>query len=368
VQRHQHVDHRHAVVHAKVSNILKIMKGIQMKDIRIYNYKKSKDHYIIRLLREYTKDIGAYYIARSWEHGPHIVVTFSETVPLEEILVLKNNIQQQIDQISIDPEQYEEIKSKYQKSLETIALLEKKEASNVLKEHGTVEIQENKFVYYNQELTNVIHQARIQLQPILEETYLYLYENEIKPEVMYPALFHAVSECYKVDGTNKGYFSFISHVQGFLELSKNQSLKYTESGFEMFFEKNISEVQTFANEHQDFIARWQREWQLIFESYADRIIENIDKQYLKDLETTFSELEGKFKNDFHSKFAMYAKNTNFASNQNATVYRFLINILYLSFPFLKISALKKQLFIYMAYRFTETTYNINWRKEISLEI
>ena len=61
------------------------------------------------------------------------------------------------------------------------------------------------------------------------------------------------------------------------------------------FLKNISEVQTFANEHQDFIARWQREWQLIFESYADRIIENIDKQYLKDLETTFSELEGKFK-------------------------------------------------------------------------
>lgn len=57
----------------------------------------------------------------------------------------------------------------------------------------------------------------MQLQPILEETYLYLYENEIKPEVMYPALFHAVSECYKVDGANKGYFSFISHVQGFLE-------------------------------------------------------------------------------------------------------------------------------------------------------
>ena len=47
------------------------------------------------------------------------------------------------------------------------------------------------------------------------------------------------------------------------------------------FLKNISEVQTFANEHQDFIARWQREWQLIFESYAEKLLKILINNILR---------------------------------------------------------------------------------------
>ncbi|UZM98606.1 hypothetical protein OL548_29385 [Lysinibacillus sp. MHQ-1] len=48
------------------------------------------------------------------------------------------------------------------------------------------------------------------------------------------------------------------------------------------------------------------------------------------------------------------RKNNFMEKPEATAYRFTVNLLYLLLPYFNISALKKQKYIYMAYRVVES--------------
>jgi len=340
-----------------------------MKDIRIYNFDKSKDTDVIYSLTKYARDVKEFYISRSWELGPHIVITFGETTSLETIEDIKQKLEQDVRMIHVSEVEQGKIRQQYMKSVEAMAALEKKDVHDGFNHHGTVVVVDNAFHYYNTQLTNLIHQMRFELQPLLTDVYWEIHGNANFPmEALSPVLFHGVSESYKKDQQNKGYFSFISHVHGFFELSKKQSLSFSEEQFEQLFQKNLPAMERATREKAELIEVWTASWKKLFDDYKSLINGQIDEAYKTNIVSSFSDLEEGFTNDFHKRFVEYAKSTDFVNDQDATIYRFVINVLYLSLPFLKISALKKQLFIYMSYRYTEESYGTNWRKEIKVTV
>jgi hypothetical protein len=366
VLQHLLVAHLHAVAH--VNKVINGWGRYFMKDIRIYNFDKSKDFQLIQSIVSQMRDVKDFYISRSWERGPHIVVTFGDSVGENLLFDFKNEIQKKVNQIHVSEKESLKIKEQYTKSLRSIAVLEQKNAIDQFNNHGDIEINETTFSYFNQDLTNIIHNMRFDLQPILQEVYFYVNDRDIQLYEFYPILFHSVSETYKEDGRNKGYFSFISHVHGFLELAAKQNLNFTENTFEEMFTNQFSKIQENENEHYEMIMKWQKTWSMIYEKYKPLIIDKVDNDYNDNIDKTIRELEKNFTNDFHKSFVMYYKDNEFISNTDATTYRFIVNVLYLSLPFLKISALKKQHLIYMSYRFTEEKYNLRWRKELGIEV
>ena len=339
-----------------------------MKDIRIYNFDRSQDFLVIQSIVSHMRDVKEFYISRSWDRGPSVVVTFGENVDENSLLTFKSQIQNVMKKIHVSDEDSVKVKEQYMKSLRSIAELEQKNAFEQFKNHGDIEISDNTFSYFNPALTEIIHNMRFDLQPVLQEIYLYTNERDVQLYDLYPVLFHNVSELYKEGTKNKGYFSYISHVHGFLELAGKQSLNFTEDSFEEMFTNHFPKMKDNENEHFEIIMKWEEAWQLIYKKYKPLIIGNVDNEYNNNIDKTISELEQNFTNDFHERFVMYYKSTDFVSNMDATTYRFIVNVLYLSLPFLKISALKKQHLIYMSYRFTEEKYNLKWREELGVEV
>ena len=332
-----------------------------MKNIKIYNYNKNYDNDLIKAIMNSLKNTNEYYISRSWENGPHIIITLNNNISIQDASNIKSQIATKLAKIPIDKEYVKTIEEQYLKNQHIISKLEKKTyEENLLKNHQTIEIVENKFNYYNDGLTNIIHSCRYMLQPLLNELYLILENKKINSSIRLPVLCYIVSECYKSDKKNKGFFSYISHVQGFFELSKKQGLPYSEEMFETIFKRSFEDMKLYHDSNDSFIEKWSIAWTEIMNKLKTEIPKYIDDNYIKNLHETFSSLEHDYDNDFHKNFVRYAKNKNFANDIEATAYRFLINILYLTFPFIKVSALKKQIYIYMSYRYTEYVYDINW--------
>lgn len=367
------------VAELNIKKIKSKIEGIFMKNIKIYNYNKIYDKDLINIIISSLKNAGEYYISRSWENGPQVIVTLNNNISMQEINDIKNQISIKLSEIPVDKEYLIAIKQQYLRNQQIISKLEKKACEeNTLKPHNTIEIIENEFKYFNEGFTNIIHSCRYTLQPLLNELYFIL-ENEtqlrfnLKNKEMnlskiLPVLCHVISECYKYDDKNKGFFSYISHVQGFFELSKKQGVPYSEELFESIFKQNFEHMKSYCSSNDAFLEKWYIAWADIMNKLKIEIPKYMNDSYIKNLFETFNALEQDYDNDFHKNFVRYAKNKDFVNDIEATAYRFLINIFYLSLPFIKVSALKKQIYIYMAYRYAEYVYDIDWREVASGEL
>ncbi|MET3574190.1 hypothetical protein ACFFIY_11980 [Bhargavaea ullalensis] len=338
-----------------------------MKDVKIFNFNRAADTAFVRTLITRAREIGVpYYISRSWESGPHLTVTFdgdAEKTDLERFAGLMNV---EADKIPAGAGELARIRAQYEKSAGRIALLEGKAVPAEMAGHGTVRIVDNRFDYHNPGLTRIIHDMRFELQQALEETYFRIHGDGEPATVLMPLLFHHVAETYRESGRNKGYFSFISHVQGFFELAEKQGLPYSEPDFEKQFRIHAHDISMLDAKGDPHIKHWKEVWGKISESYKSEILRHIDESYQETIRQSVGELESGFNNDFHRQFAAFFHRTGFLSNMEAINYRFMVNVLYLSLPFLKVSALKKQQFIYMAYRYNETLTSRTWREEIGI--
>ncbi|SEJ52731.1 hypothetical protein SAMN04488127_2103 [Bhargavaea ginsengi] len=338
-----------------------------MKDVKIFNFSKATDTAFVRTVIFRARDVNVpYYISRSWESGPHLAVTFDGSAEDAVIRQFAAQIRREAEAIQLNPDDELQVREQYRKMVNRIAVLEKKDVPEMMADHGSVKVEANRFDYHNPTLTRIIHQMRFELQPVLEEVFFRLHEDgEAMPALM-PLLFHHVSETYRDEGRNKGYFSFISHVQGFLELSEKQNLPYTEADFEKRFRTHEHDIGALDAQGDPHIERWKEVWGKISDSYKAEIHRNLDESYLDTIRKSVADLDTGFQNDFHQQFVRYFRQTGFLADMDATAYRFIVNVLYLSLPFLKVSALKKQQFIYMAYRYTETKNARTWREEIGV--
>lgn len=332
-----------------------------MKNIKIYNYNKNNDCNIISIIVEALQNKHEYFISRSWENGPHIIISIYDK-SLNYIEKLITDLRNEMYKEKVSEEYIEKLKKQYINNGKIISELENKGQNyNVLKEHGTIEIVDNDFNYYNTELTMAIQRSRFELQPLLNELYFILENKNISKETIMPILFHEISECYKDDNKNKGFFSYVSHVQGFFELSKNQKLPFSETKFYQMYDENFEKIDEFYHSENEFVNKWRTQWEDLMGSLKEYSERCIDDNYKQNIYEAFSKLKKQYENDFHRNFVKYANENDFVNNIDATAYRFLVNIIYLSLPFLKISALKKQKYIYMAYRYTNYIYGIDWR-------
>ncbi|MFC7366442.1 MULTISPECIES: hypothetical protein [Bhargavaea] len=338
-----------------------------MKDVKIFNFSKATDTAFVRTVIFRAREVRVpYYISRSWESGPHLAVTFDGSADDFTIEQFAARIRQEAEALPLDPDDELQVREQYRKMVNRIAVLEGKDVPEMMADHGTVEVETNGFHYHNPALTRIIHQMRFELQPVLEEVYFRLHEDGEPMPVLMPLLFHHVSETYRDEGRNKGYFSFISHVQGFLELSEKQNLPYTEADFEKRFRTHEHDIDALDAQGDPHIEHWKEVWGKISDSYKTEIHRNVDEGYLDTIRKSVDDLDAGFRNDFHQQFVHYFRRTGFLADRDATAYRFIINVLYLSLPFLKVSALKKQQFIYMSYRYTETKNARTWREEIGI--
>src|SRR5690625_99766 len=337
-----------------------------MNTLNIFNYNTNQDAYLISELTNRLLKDERYYLTRSWEGGPHIKVVFDKELDQSKIETIKGFLKPMLAKIAIDQAEEEKLKIKYKKHASVLSKLEDKQSVSTMEKHGAVNIVDDSFFYHNREITEFFHDIRLDMQPLLTDLYLHLRDNFIPIQGAFPALFHYVSEAYKVDDMNKGYFSYISHVHGFFELATKQKLSYSEETFEKYYQSNKTYIKEFEKEYSTFIERWLTKWEELFHLIKRSLPSIIDQTYVERIKEEFNSIESNFDNDFHNRFANYAKEHDFVNNDSATAYRFLINVLYISLPFLKISALKKQQFIYMAYRYTEDKYSINWREQIGV--
>lgn len=338
-----------------------------MKDVKIFNFSKATDTAFVRTVIIRARDVRVpYYISRSWESGPHLAVTFDGSADDTAIEQFASGMRREAEAVQPDPRDDLQVREQYRKMVNRIAVLEEKDAPETMADHGTVKVEENRFHYHNPALTRIIHQMRFELQPVLEKVYFRLHEDGEPMPVLMPLLFHHVSETYRDQGRNKGYFSFISHVQGFLELSEKQNLPYTEADFEKRFRTHEHDIGALDAQGDPHIEQWKEVWGKISDSYKTEIHRNIDEGYLDTIRQSVDELDAGFQNDFHQQFIHYFRRTGFLADRDATAYRFIINVLYLSLPFLRVSALKKQQYIYMAYRYNETKNARTWREEIGI--
>lgn len=342
------------------------MRINKMNTLIIFNYNTKQDAYLINELTNRLLINDRYYLTRSWESGPHIKVVFDRELDQLKVDTMKKALNPVLTKIAVNQAEEQKIKKKYQKHASVLSELEDKQSASTMQNHGTIRAVEDSFFYHNREITNLFHDIRFELQALLNDLYFHLRDTHIPIQGAFPALFHYVSEAYKVDGMNKGYFSYISHVHGFFELAAKQHLSYSEQTFEAYYQNNKEYIKSYEKEHNQFINTWLLKWEGIFNVIKEKIPYIIDQSYINRMKEEFSSIESHFNNEFHGRFARYAEDNDFVNNDSATAYRFLINVLYLSLPFLKISALKKQQFIYMAYRYTEEKYSINWREQIGV--
>ncbi len=343
------------------------MRMLIMKDLLIFNYNSKQDALLVRDLKWILRTVDCYYLSRSWEGGPNIRVTFGRNTDPTKIQEIHELTKLTMKNILIDESEEKQVAEKYKKNASVLAKLEDKGQVSVMEKHGATKVIDNQFFFHNREITDLFNEIRFDLQELVMELYLYLEDNPIAAKEVFPVLFHYVSETYKVNDVNKGYFSFISHVHGFFELSVNQKLSYNESQFEENYQSQKPFLIKFEKEHTWFIQKWFNKWRELF-LLLEKIVDGvIDAEYIETMKKTFASLQTNYSNDFHHHFSKYALKEGFVYDDSATAYRFLINLLYMSLPFLRVSALKKQQYIYMAYRYTEDTYNVNWREEIGVK-
>lgn len=343
-----------------------LFRGDSMKQICIYNFVKSFDKEIVYRIIDLMKGKDNYFLSRNWEGGPHVQLILSEEFTDKEIDIISEKLKIILSDKTISKELEESIKEKYEESSKILFRLENKKEKREMRNHGYVEVRDYEFYYHNNAMTSLFIEKRFELQELIIKTFLIVKRDNIDISHLFPVIFSKISDVYSIEGINKGYFSFISHVHGFFELSSKQNKDINESKFEEIYMKNIESIKENSTKYSELVEEWYESFNLIYEDIKLNLSSILDEAYKINLKETISELEIGFQNDFHKNFVKFSKNTEFMENDKVTAYRFLLNLLYLILPFFSISAYKKQQYIYMAYRIIEEKKGLTWREEIGI--
>ncbi|MCT6815556.1 MULTISPECIES: hypothetical protein [Lysinibacillus] len=332
----------------------------------IYNYDSSLEQSLLLLIDELW-DKHQYFVSKGWEGGPHIQLITKNKISQSEYDALKKRVSQLIEEQPLDKSYIDQVKKKYEQSSRLLSNLENKKNERAIREHGEMDIYPYYLPVHNERLTNLYMNERFRHYPLLLDTRKYIEAQSISVEELFPLIFSRISDVYHETNNNKGYFSFVSHVQGFFELSAKQEKPYTEKLFETFYLEKQSGLEAAEKAHSPIINRWFNYFTEFYGCCLSQVDELLDNHYKAELTRTIEELEKNFKNEFHKNFVAYSKKNNFMENPEATAYRFTVNLLYLLLPYFNISALKKQKYIYMAYRIVESKKGMTWREELGLD-
>lgn len=331
----------------------------------IYNYDKLLEEPLLSFIHTMMKKTK-YFLSKSWEGGPHIQLVTEEKLTDSKFNQLKNHIVKLKRSHFLDEAYISRVKLQYEQNAQLLSNLENKTFVKRIRDHGEVEICLFEFDFQNAELTQLYLLERFEINQLLIDTKSYLLEKNVTEEELFPLIFAQVSEIYHDKGNNKGYFSFISHVQGFFELSDKQQMPYSEALFEEMYQKKNAGFEMIKITHSQLIKRWGEQFSKFYERCLSQIDQLVSEEYKVTLDNTIVELKNNFQNDFHKNFVSYAKQNNFMEKPEATAYRFTINLLYLTLPLFNISALKKQKYIYMAYREVEKRKGKTWKEELNI--
>lgn len=337
-----------------------------MKQICIYNFVKSFDKEILYGIIDLMKGKDKYFLSRNWEGGPHVQLILSDNFTNKEIDTISQKLRIILSDKTISKELEESIKEKYEESSKILFKLENKKEKREMRNHGYVEVRDCEFYYHNNAITSLFVKKRFELQGLITKTFLVVKRDNIDISHLFPVIFSKISDVYNIDGVNKGYFSFISHVHGFFELSSKQNKDINEKKFEEIYVNNLESIKANTIKYNKLVEDWYESFNSIYNHIQLNLNNILDEEYKSNLKETVSELEIGFKNDFHNNFVKFSKNTEFMENDKVTAYRFLVNLLYLTLPFFGISAYKKQQYIYMAYRIIEEKKGLTWREEIGI--
>lgn len=332
----------------------------------IYNYDSTLEQSLLSLIDDMLKGTP-YFVSKGWEGGPHIQLITKNKILDFEYTALENRVGRLIEENPLDKSYIEKVKKKYHQSFQLISNLESKKNERVIREHGEIDIFPYSFHFHNERITSLYVAERFRHYQLLLDTRKYLETQKVSVEELFPLIFSRVSDIYHEENNNKGYLSFVSHVQGFFELSAKQKKPYTEKSFEALYLEKQTGFKDSKQAHSQLINRWFEYFSEFYGCCLSQMDELIDDDYKAELARTIEELEKNFENDFHRNFVGYSKRNNFMENPEATAYRFTVNLLYLILPYFNISALKKQKYIYMAYREVEKNKGKTWREELNLD-
>jgi len=336
-----------------------------MYQICIYNYDTNLEWKILKEIENIIESED-YFVSKNWEGGPHIQIV-SKKYPSEDMMLeLKENLNGIFKLSRISKEEENKTKNIYQKGQKKMANLEQKSSVRDIRAHGIVEILEYNFFYHSKKLTELYIGERIRSHKLLMKTRKLIEDEEVLTDMLFPVIFSKISNIYKENEKNKGYFSYVSHVQGFFELSKKQEKPFCEEQFEKVYQEKCEAMRKTKIKYLEVIEEWFDYFRGCYEAYLQQLNELVDDSYYEELSVAVSQMEGKFNNEFHKNFVRYSKEINFTRNPKATAYRITINLLYLLLPFFNISALKKQIYIYMAYRDVEEQKRLTWREELKI--
>lgn len=332
----------------------------------IYNYDSSLEQSLLLLIDEMWEG-NQYFVSKSWEGGPHIQLITKNKILNSEYIDLKKRVCHLIEEKPLDKSYIEKVKKKYNQSFQLISNLENKKNERVIRDHGEMEVYPFLFHFHNERITNLYVNERFRHYQLLLDTRKYIETQNVSVEELFPLIFSRISDIYHKENNNKGYLSFVSHVQGFFELSEKQKKPYTEKSFETLYLDKEPGFEVTEKVHSQLINRWVKYFSEFYGRCLSQMDEVLDNNYKVELNRTIEELEKNFENVFHRNFVRYSKSNNFMENPEATAYRFTVNLLYLILPYFNISALKKQKYIYMAYRVVEKNKGMTWREELGLD-
>ncbi|MFJ8514977.1 hypothetical protein [Lysinibacillus xylanilyticus] len=332
----------------------------------IYNYDSSLEQSLLLLIDDMWEG-NQYFVSKSWEGGPHIQLITKNKILNTEYTALEKRVCHLIKEKPLDKSYIEKVKKKYNESFQLISDLENKKNERVIREHGEMDIYPYSFHFHNERITSLYVNERFRHYQLLLDTKKYVETQNVSVEELFPLIFSRISDIYHEENNNKGYLSFVSHVQGFFELSAKQKKPYTEKSFETLYLEKQSGFEVAQQAHSQLINRWFKYFSEFYGRCLSQMDELIDDHYKAELARTIEELDKNFENDFHRNFVRYSMRNNFMENPEATAYRFTVNLLYLILPYFNISALKKQKYIYMAYRVVEKNKGMTWREELDLD-
>ncbi|MFD1900436.1 hypothetical protein GQR36_11340 [Enterococcus termitis] len=123
------------------------------------------------------------------------------------------------------------------------------------------------------------------------DTKKYLITENLSEAELFPLIFAKISNVYQQNGDNKGYFSFISHVHGFLELSEKQDRPYSESVFEKIYQEKQLKFEYLKKIHSKILERWANQFSQFYYDCLEQVDQLVDEAYRSELERTITELE-----------------------------------------------------------------------------
>lgn len=330
--------------------------------IYIYDYSDSKIDTLIDLHKsEILKGEKNYYFDTDWEGGPSIIINFSNNTKEKFI---SDYIKEYIERTWKNDISNEKIKAKqnlYKRNQSKLKQTEKRKNNNYnMYGHGDVILKTGKSNVYNSKIhQDNFFKYRVQLNDI----YISMLEKYLR--LTYQEKFHLllnmfikITHLYE-DGSNYGYLSFLSHIQGFFsniptintkqKVLKEFDMKYKEIYSEKFeiplkiYDEYIAWANAIEKIYSDISQNFS------YTNYNHLNYLTIDNQF-----EAFRKNIAPLNNSFHNSVLEMENLRDFILSPKMIKYRDLVNLFYLSLPLFEISMKNKQFLAYSTVRYYES--------------